>query len=210
MSSAFDAALAFTLGVGVPGYGEEGGEVDNPADSGGFTWRGITLSTYRDWIRDPGFTSTQLLQLSEDQIVAFYGGAFFNAISGNALPAAISLGTFDFAVNAGVYRAAVTLQHAAGATQDGSIGPETLAAVAAMNQTFLIGQYTALRHAFYASLSDYPTFGEGWDARTYACETAMTALLTSTPAQAAAHFHAVLLAIPRRGLGARRAIPKGP
>lgn len=180
-ASAFDTALQFTIGYGVPGYGAEGGEADDPSDPGGFTWRGITLSTYRDWIGDQSFTSTQLLQLSEDEIVAFYGSDFWNAVAGNQLPPAIAVPVFDFAVNAGQRQSGRTLQQAVGTAQDGSIGPVTLAAVAGFNQAFLLGHFTALRLAFYEALN-MPQFIEGWTNRANDCETAAQVLLPETHA----------------------------
>ncbi len=84
---------------------------------------------------------------------------------------------FDFAVNAGPRRSAMTLQQAVGTAQDGSIGPMTLAAARAADPMSLVGQLAELRTGFYHSLSIFSTFGRGWLARTARCKTAAVALL---------------------------------
>ncbi len=178
-SSAFDTCLAFTLG-------EEGGAVNNPHDPGGFTFRGITLATYRQWMGKPSATSDELLAISNDALAALYGGLYWNPVNGGALPPSVAMLVFDFAVNAGVRRSAQTLQQAVGAEQDGSIGPITLAAVASDNPTFLVGRLAQLRIEYYRSLTSlFATFGRGWIARTDACEAAATALLLNPPTNGA-------------------------
>ncbi|HEX4261484.1 MAG TPA: glycosyl hydrolase 108 family protein [Acetobacteraceae bacterium] len=176
-ASAFDAWLAFTIGYQVPGYGEEGGEADNPSDPGGFTWRGVTLTTFRGWRDDPNATATDLLAISEDELVALYGALYWNTVQGDALPGALALEVADFGVNAGPRQSAIILQRAVGVTQDGSIGPQTLGAVAAANLTTLVGRFSALRLGFYQSLSTFATFGAGWTGRNTRCEAAAMALL---------------------------------
>lgn len=169
--SAFDTCLAFTLR-------EEGGAVNNPHDPGGFTFRGVTLATFRWWTGNPGATSDDLLAISDDSLAALYGGLYWNPINGGALPPAVAMLAFDFAVNAGPRRSAMLLQQAVGTEQDGSIGPITLAAVASHNTTFLVGRLAQLRADYYRSLTAlFPTFGRGWIARTNACEATAIALL---------------------------------
>lgn len=169
--SAFDTCLAFTLR-------EEGGAVNNQHDPGGFTFRGITLATFRWWMRDPGATSDDLLAISDDALAGLYGGLYWNPVNGDALPPAVAMLVFDFAVNAGPRRSAMLLQQAVGAAQDGSIGPLTLGLVAAENLTSLVGRLAQLRADYYRSLTTlFATFGRGWLARTDACEGAAIALV---------------------------------
>lgn len=176
-ASAFDATMAFTIGYGVPGYGWEGGEADNPADPGGFTWRGITLSNYRIWVNNQNATAAQLLAMSEDDILAFYGCNYWNTISGNQLPPAVGLSVCDFGINAGPWTSARILQGQVGAFVDGSIGPETLAAVALVDPGALIANLSNAQLASYQTDADWPTFGAGWTNRTAARLTAAQALL---------------------------------
>jgi lysozyme family protein len=169
--TAFDTCLAFTLG-------QEGGAVNNPHDPGGFTFRGVTLATYQQWTGNQDATSDDLLAISDDALAALYGALYWNPVRGDALPPAVAMLVFDFAVNASVRTSAQTLQHAVGAAEDGSIGPMTLAAVASDNVTFLVGRLAQLRADYYRSLTAlFPTFGRGWIARTDACEAAAMLLL---------------------------------
>ena len=126
---------------------------------------------------NPDATSDDLLAISDDALAALYGGLYWNPINGDALPPAVAMLVFDFAVNAGPRRSAMLLQQAVGTEQDGSIGPITLAAVASDNATFLVGRLAQLRADYYRSLTAlFPTFGRGWIARTNACEAAAIAL----------------------------------
>jgi lysozyme family protein len=69
---------------------------------------------------------------------------------------------FDFAVNAGPGRAIKTMQKAIGTTPDGAIGPKTMAALKAANQSELVAKFSAEKEAFYRSLPTFGTFGKGW------------------------------------------------
>ena len=169
--NAFGMCLAFTLG-------EEGGAVNNPHDPGGFTCKGVTLATYRQWMGAPDATRDELLAITDDALAAVYGGLYWNPVNGDALPPAVAMMVFDFAVNAGVRSSAQKLQHAVGVIEDGSIGPVTLAAVASDNATFLVGRLAQLRADYYRSLTSlFPTFGRGWIARTDRCRAAAIGLL---------------------------------
>lgn len=171
--TAFGTCLAFTLG-------EEGGAVNNPHDPGGFTYKGVTLAAYRQWMGEPDATSDALLAITDDALAALYGGLYWNPIAGDSLPPAVAMMVFDFAVNAGVRMSAQKLQRAVGTAEDGSIGPMTLAAVASGSATFLVGRLARLRADYYRSLTSlFPTFGRGWIARTDACEAAAMELLPS-------------------------------
>ena len=76
-----------------------------------------------------------------------------------ALPPAAALMHFDAAVNHGVGAAARMLQEAAGATIDGEIGPETLAAVRAMPTRELLERYAGIRRQRYRSPGHFGRFG---------------------------------------------------
>ncbi len=118
------AALSFTLA-------EEGGYVDDPRDPGGATEDGITLAAWRAFSGELGATAAQLQAIGTVQRTAFYA-AQWNAVHGDALPLGVDLNTFDAWVNTRT-NAARQLQRVAGLTGascDGWIGPETLAAVA--------------------------------------------------------------------------------
>ena len=68
----------------------------------------------------------------------------------------------DFSVNSGTSVALRYLQSAAGAADDGHIGPATIDAVNAMPVAPLIFIYLSMRLKFMVKLRAWPTFGAGW------------------------------------------------
>ncbi|WP_445623251.1 putative peptidoglycan-binding domain-containing protein [Lactiplantibacillus plantarum] len=68
-------------------------------------------------------------------------------------------------MNHGTGQAAKFLQRAAGVTDDGAIGPKTLAAVAAVPAAALLMLFNAEREQFYTDLKTWPSFGKGWSRR---------------------------------------------
>jgi len=160
MDSAFDTAIAFVLSV-------EGGYVDNPLDPGGATNMGITLRTLALW-RGTAVTKAAVKALTVGEATAIYGAHYWNAAHCAYLPLGLDLLVFDGAVNLGPGRSSKMLQAVAGAEQDGSIGPLTLAALAPKDHLMCIESIVSLRNDFYRSLSTFHTFGKGWLARTAA------------------------------------------
>jgi len=142
----------------------EGGFVDDPADPGGATNLGITLRTLASW-RGPDVTITDVQALTPEDVAPIYRADYFNAAHCDALPDGVDLMTFDCAVNQGVGKAIRTLQSAAATTPDGSFGPNTARAVAALSPVLIIEHMATLREAFYRSLPTFGRFGNGWLAR---------------------------------------------
>lgn len=142
----------------------EGGYVNDPRDPGGCTNHGITLATYRAHGK-PSATCADVRLMTWEQAAAIYERVYWEAVMGDALPAGIDLSVFDAAVNAGPSRAAKLLQGVLGVTQDGAIGPITLAAAGAASEAALIDDYAAARLTFYRGLSTWKTFGRGWSRR---------------------------------------------
>jgi lysozyme family protein len=77
----------------------------------------------------------------------------------------LDLAVFDLAVNSGPGRAAKMLQKVLGVTQDGAIGPQTLAKAVNVDSSKLIADYNAERLAFLQALPTWGTFGKGWGRR---------------------------------------------
>ena len=165
----FKSALAFTLI-------HEGGWVDNPADPGGATNQGITLSTLQKWRGDPNVTVDDLGTLMDDERDAIYQ-SYWDQVKSEALPLGVDLMMFDFCVNAGGRRASWTLQVIVGVVSDGVIGTKTLLAVNRFEVGTLIRRLAEGRSNFYKRLPTYSTFGRGWEARTEACKAAALAML---------------------------------
>ncbi|WP_349368527.1 glycosyl hydrolase 108 family protein [Salinarimonas sp.] len=144
----------------------EGGYVDNPADPGGATNMGITLDTLRAWRHDPSLTAQDVKTLTEAEAKQIYRANYWDVMRCDDLPAGVDLSVFDFGVNAGPSRSVKLLQQLVGATQDGIMGPNTLAAVATKQPVPLIESFADGRLDYYKSLSTYSTFGRGWTNRT--------------------------------------------
>src|SRR5690606_31383462 len=115
----------------------EGGFVNHPADPGGATNKGITLATYRRYIKRNG-TVDDLKALTTEQAGKVYKAQYWDKVRGDDLPSGLDYAVFDFAVNSGPAKAVKELQKVLGVTQDGIIGPITLEAARAANTKFLI------------------------------------------------------------------------
>lgn len=173
MADTFATCLAFTLQA-------EGGYVDDPADPGGATNRGITLATYRQWSDDPHFGISQIQDMTERTARAIYRSLYWNPLRADALPAGVDLSVFDMGVNAGIWGSARLLQRALGFSGDeldGSIGPQTLGAAAKCDARTLVDDLADQQSAYYRSLADFDTFGAGWLNRTEARRAAALAMI---------------------------------
>lgn len=142
----------------------EGGFVNHPADPGGATNKGITIATFRKWVKRNG-TVEDLKALTKEQAAKVYRAQYWNAVRADELPSGIDYAVFDIAVNSGPSRAIKILQEAVGATIDGKIGPETIAAAQKADPIHTINVITAIRMDFLRSLKTWPTFGKGWSKR---------------------------------------------
>jgi lysozyme family protein len=157
MEANFQRALSLVLK-------HEGGWADHPADPGGATNKGITLATFRQYVKKNG-TVADLKAITDAQVAQVYKAHYWNAVRSDQLPAGLDYAVFDFAVNSGPARAAKYLQRIVGVAQDGVIGPQTLAAVAKHDPAKLITRLCDDRLAFLKGLSTWPTFGKGWSRR---------------------------------------------
>jgi uncharacterized protein (TIGR02594 family) len=176
----FERALAHVLAM-------EGGYTEDPHDPGGPTNFGITLATYA---RDRGLALTadtvgplkaDLKAIPQATVRRIYRDRYWRPASCPALPAPLALFHFDAAVNQGVAAAARMLQEAVGATIDGEIGPETLAAAAAAPAAQVLARYADIRRRHYRSLPTFWRFGKGWLARTERSLAAANAVVGRTP-----------------------------
>ena len=147
----------------------EGGFVDHPRDPGGATNMGITIGTLRDWRGRP-VSVDDVKNLTDHEARQIYRARYWNPVNGDMLPQGINLSVFDFAVNAGVGRAARTLQRVVGVPDDGIIGPMTMAALKGIPEKDLIIRFAQARREFYKGLSTFDAFGRGWIRRTNECE----------------------------------------
>ena len=118
----------------------------------------------------------EVKKMPMEAVREIYKRKYWDKIRGDDLPAGLDWAVFDFAVNAGVSRAAKTLQGFLATSIDGVIGSGTLQAIQDYPTTIkgVIEVFTAQRSQFYRTLKNYDTFGKGWDRRCY--ETRKTAV----------------------------------
>lgn len=143
----------------------EGGNDDDPEDPGGRTSRGIIQSEWDKWrTTHPGLPA-DVWQAPQDQVIAIYRQQYWNALRCDELPHGVDYAVFDYGVNSGIGKSAKVLQGLVGATADGVVGKNTLAAVAKADSARLINQICDQRMAYLKGLSTWSRFGKGWAAR---------------------------------------------
>lgn len=145
----------------------EGGFVNHPSDPGGATNKGITIATFRRYIKPSG-TVADLKKLTEAQAVIVYKRQYWDAVNADMLPNGVDYTVADFAVNSGPSRGAKELQRIVGASMDGKVGPATLKAVRAMPSEKIINDLNDRRLRFMRGLKGgrlWETFGRGWQRR---------------------------------------------
>lgn len=147
----FEKALSIVLK-------HEGGYANHPADPGGETMYGITKRV----AMEHGY-SGPMRQIPMQLVQDIYHRSYWLAGKCDQLPPELRLIHFDSCVNSGVGRAAKWLQGAVGASQDGVIGPLTLAA--ASEAVDALPRYAAIRLKFLTGLSAFGVFGRGWTGR---------------------------------------------
>ncbi len=147
----------------------EGGFADHPRDPGGATNMGITLETFRRYIK-PGGTVDDLKALTRAQAAVVYRRQYWDKVRGNELPTGMDYSMFDFAVNSGWARAVSFIQQQLGVPVDGRLGPRTMDAI--MSQTKnqnvyqgMIATYNDNRLNWLRTLSHWDAFGNGWKKR---------------------------------------------
>jgi len=140
----------------------EGGFVDHPEDPGGATNKGITHKTYSDFLGRPLEDVSELKNIPDEHVQQIYKEGYWNRVKADQLSSGVDFCIFDWAVNSGPGRAAKALQKAVMVTQDGAIGPMTLAAVEEELPEEIIEKITKEREEFYRSLKTFDTFGKGW------------------------------------------------
>ena len=151
----------------------EGGFVNHPRDPGGMTNLGVTKKVYEKWMGRE-VTEQEMRDLTPEMVAPIYKKNYWDKVRGDDLPSGVDWCAFDWAVNSGAGRPAKAIQSVVGATQDGAIGPKTLAAVEAHSAAEIIESVFATRQRFYESLKTFDAFGKGWTRRNQ--ETRETAL----------------------------------
>lgn len=140
--------------------GHEGGFVDHPRDPGGATRYGITQRV----ARAHGYQGEMReLPVSEARRIARI--AYWDAVRADEVPDAVRYDLFDAAYHSGPEQATKWLQRAAGADDDGKLGPKTLLAVRMADPQLLAKRFNGYRLRFLADLKTWDAFGKGWARR---------------------------------------------
>lgn len=155
----FGTALIFTLQA-------EGGFVDNPADPGGATNRGITQNTYDTFRTDRGLNTQSVRDIADHEVQDIYQQMYWVPAHCAELSPKLAVCHFDWAVNHGVHGAIETLQDTLNIQADGIFGPKTRQALELMPQDDLIAEYLANRRDWYEARAktkpDQAVFLKGW------------------------------------------------
>lgn len=142
----------------------EGGYVNHPSDPGGMTNLGVTKRVWEEWVGHE-VDEKQMRALTPELVAPLYKKKYWDKVCGDELPTGLDLAVFDLAVNSGPGRAAKMLQKVLGVTQDGAIGPQTIAKALNVDSSKLIADYNTERLAFLQALPTWGTFGKGWGRR---------------------------------------------
>ena len=138
----------------------EGGYVNHPSDPGGETNLGVTKKVYQEW----GGTK-DMKDLTVEDVAPIYKKNYWDRCKCDDLESGVDWVVFDWAVNSGTGRSAKAIQKICGASQDGAIGPKTLALIGTQNTQYVIEEFGKIRQDFYESLKTFDTFGKGWTRR---------------------------------------------
>ena len=154
----FDSALPFILRW-------EGGFVDDPADHGGRTMKGVTQRVYTAYRAQRGLPDQDVKLIAEEEIRAIYHERYWLAGQCQSLRSQLDLAQFDTAVNMGPGRAVKILQEATGCAADGVFGPSSQAACDSCDLDTTLIQYCTIREGLYRKFAQQPgqaKFLKGW------------------------------------------------
>jgi lysozyme family protein len=161
---------------------------------------GITQSVYDAFRHLRGLPPRSVAQITQDEYVVIYSGNYWGVIHASQLPDGLDLVLFQLAVNVGTGRAAKILQRVLGVTEDGAIGPATLAAVASFSPSDLIDEVLNAQDAYYDDLvrsnpgrnADY---ADGWHNRVTKTRLFLATGLTESGAAAGGGIFLGILAL---------------
>jgi lysozyme family protein len=154
----YEVAFADVIGV-------EGGYTDDPHDPGNWTGGVVGKGTCRGTkygISAAAYPTLDIQAITLAQAQAIYRHDYWDKLLAGSLPVAAARLAFDAAVNQGLPTTIRLLQAAAGAEQDGVLGPVTLAALQAMPPASLFIEFEARRALRYAQSASLGIYGLGW------------------------------------------------
>ena len=161
----FNEALALTKN-------NEGGYSNNPSDSGGETYKGISRNNWPHWngwlqidhIKSTYGTDAHTINqygaqdpVLQNDVDVFYKANFWDVNNLDKFnDQQIANSVYDFGVNSGTGRAARVLQGVLGVTQDGQIGSGTLSALNSKDPETVYNAFNAQRKKLYEAWAQKP------------------------------------------------------
>ncbi|MDH7453576.1 glycosyl hydrolase 108 family protein [Luteimonas composti] len=146
----------------------EGGYSSDRTDPGNWTGGRVGAGELRGTkfgIAANSYPTLDIKGLTRAQAIAIYRRDFWQAARCHQLPPVAAFQLLDGAVNSGIRQATRWLQRAVGVSDDGAIGPVTLAAIKAANPNDIVLLFNAERLDFMTRLSNWPHHGRGWARR---------------------------------------------
>lgn len=142
--------------------GEEGGYANRRRtdDPGGKTMWGVTEAV----ARAAGYLG-DMQGLPQETAKHIYQASYWDPLKIDKLPEELRYSVFDASVNNGQKQAARWLQRAIGVTDDGTIGPITLAATQALPVWQIVAKFNGQRLMMMSALANWPGNSRGWAKR---------------------------------------------
>ncbi len=141
----------------------EGGYV---VDDGGPTMHGVTQAVYDAYRTAHKWPTQWVKMISNFETHDIYLSQYWGPSSAQDLPTMSGIVHFDWSVDHGVEGAIKTMQEVLGVADDGIIGPITLAAMRAVNDTEFSGRYLDKRRLIYREIAannpDDEQYLDGW------------------------------------------------
>ncbi|WP_338912035.1 glycoside hydrolase family 108 protein [Mycetohabitans rhizoxinica] len=135
--------------------GNEGGYSNHLQDSGGETiWDTIQRVALAG-----GYTSP-MQDLPRETAKHIAKALYWDPLHCDSYDARVAFQVLDANYNGGPV--VIWMQQASGALADGKLGPETIAAVQAIDPELFILRFVAARLAYLTALQTWPSFGRGW------------------------------------------------
>lgn len=150
----------------------EAGYANNPDDSGGETYAGISRNNWPNWggwkyvdlakedQTAPGMISRILNNNTtvQESVQSFYKSNFWDVMSLDQINDQQICNTlYDFGVNSGTGKSAKYLQQVCGTAVDGQIGPNTISAVNSKDGETVYNEFNSMRRDFYEALALIPS-----------------------------------------------------
>lgn len=149
-------------------FKNEGGFQADPKDRGNWTTGRIgegELVGTKFGLAAMTYPHLDIKNLTREDAKAIYKRDWWDKLGMDKFRPAMQYQMFDAAINHGMHNATEMLQRAAGAKDDGIIGPKTRAAVASVELNDLLMLFLAERLEFMTVIRTWPRYGKGWARR---------------------------------------------